>query len=124
MCAVTFDASDMQQSGMKHVLFGLVFFSSSDDGNFFIWDRHSGIIHSVFQADELIVNCVQPHPYICMLATSGIDHEVRLWSPQSPEKPAVRRTTVVDSIVHDNQTHMQIDPFDSIAPDQAICRAS
>uniref|UniRef100_A0A182P8N9 WD and tetratricopeptide repeats protein 1 n=1 Tax=Anopheles epiroticus TaxID=199890 RepID=A0A182P8N9_9DIPT len=98
--------------------------AGSDDGNFFIWDRHSGIIHSVFQADELIVNCVQPHPYMCLLATSGIDHEVRLWSPQSPEKPPVRRTTVVDNIVHDNQTHMQIDPFDSIAPDQAICRAS
>uniref|UniRef100_A0A182JVP5 WD and tetratricopeptide repeats protein 1 n=1 Tax=Anopheles christyi TaxID=43041 RepID=A0A182JVP5_9DIPT len=98
--------------------------AGSDDGNFFIWDRHTGIIHSVFQADELIVNCVQPHPYICMLATSGIDHEVRLWSPQSPEKPVGRRMTVVDNVVHDNQTHMQIDPFDSIAPDQAICRAS
>uniref|UniRef100_A0A182VY85 WD and tetratricopeptide repeats protein 1 n=1 Tax=Anopheles minimus TaxID=112268 RepID=A0A182VY85_9DIPT len=98
--------------------------AGSDDGNFFIWDRHSGIIHSIFQADELIVNCVQPHPFTCMLATSGIDHEVRLWSPQSPEKPALRRLQNVDSVVDDNQTHMQIDPFDSIAPDQAICRAS
>ncbi|XP_049280801.1 WD and tetratricopeptide repeats protein 1 [Anopheles funestus] len=98
--------------------------AGSDDGNFFIWDRHSGIIHSIFQADELIVNCVQPHPFICMLATSGIDHEVRLWSPQSPEKPALRRVLNVDNVVDDNQTHMQIDPFDSIAPDQAICRAS
>uniref|UniRef100_A0A182R0J6 WD and tetratricopeptide repeats protein 1 n=1 Tax=Anopheles farauti TaxID=69004 RepID=A0A182R0J6_9DIPT len=98
--------------------------AGSDDGNFFIWDRHSGIIHSIYSADELIVNCVQPHPYICMLATSGIDHEVRLWSPQSPEKPSIRRVCNIDSVVHDNQTHMQMDPFDPMTADQAICRAS
>uniref|UniRef100_A0A182NSR3 WD and tetratricopeptide repeats protein 1 n=1 Tax=Anopheles dirus TaxID=7168 RepID=A0A182NSR3_9DIPT len=99
--------------------------AGSDDGNFFIWERHSGIIRSIYSADELIVNCVQPHPYICMLATSGIDHEVRLWSPQpTPEKRLERRLDSVDTIVSENQSHMQLDPFEPIAPDQAICRAS
>lgn len=56
---------------------------SSDDGNFFIWNRKTNLIVDIFHADEAIVNCVQAHPNICMLATSGIDHEVRLWSPQS-----------------------------------------
>ncbi|XP_052865980.1 WD and tetratricopeptide repeats protein 1 [Anopheles cruzii] len=100
--------------------------AGSDDGNFFVWDRKSGIIHSIYHADELIVNCVQPHPHICLLATSGIDHEVRLWSPQSPEKAlsSVRRIKPIATVVLENQTRMQSDPFDSIAPDQAICRTS
>lgn len=99
--------------------------SSSDDGNFFIWDRDSGMICSIFQADELIVNCVQPHPYVCLLATSGIDHEVRLWSPQPCEKVTVKhRVDVVEGTVNENQNRMQSDPFDTLAPDQAMCRAS
>ncbi|XP_055605360.1 WD and tetratricopeptide repeats protein 1-like [Uranotaenia lowii] len=99
--------------------------AGSDDGNFFIWERDSGMIASIYQADELIVNCVQPHPYICMLATSGIDYEVRLWSPQSDETiPVKHRVDVVDNTVSENQNRMQSDPFDSLAPDQAMCRAS
>jgi WD40 repeat protein len=61
-------------------------FFSSDDGNFFIWERPTNMISEVFQADKAIVNCVQPHPYCCLLATSGIDHEIRLWSPQPVKK--------------------------------------
>ncbi|XP_055637700.1 WD and tetratricopeptide repeats protein 1 isoform X2 [Toxorhynchites rutilus septentrionalis] len=99
--------------------------AGSDDGNFFIWERDSGMIASIYHADELIVNCVQPHPYICMLATSGIDHEVRLWSPQSIENtPIKHRLDVVEGTVNENQTRMLSDPFDSLAPDQAMCRTS
>lgn len=98
---------------------------SSDDGNFFVWERDSGMISAIYQADELIVNCVQPHPYECLLATSGIDHEVRLWSPQMREEiPVKHRLDVVDGTVNENQNRMQSDPFDSLAPDQAMCRAS
>ncbi|KAF6780022.1 hypothetical protein AHF37_01120, partial [Paragonimus kellicotti] len=32
-------------------------------------------------------NCVQPHPSICLLASSGIDSVVRLWSPKSEDDP-------------------------------------
>lgn len=99
--------------------------AGSDDGNFFIWERDSGMISAIYQADELIVNCVQPHPYECLLATSGIDHEVRLWSPQPFEKvPVKHRLDVVDGTVNENQNRMQSDPFDTLAPDQAMCRAS
>lgn len=99
--------------------------AGSDDGNFFIWERDSGMIASIYQADELIVNCVQPHPHLCMLATSGIDHEVRLWSPQSSENvPAKHRVDVFEDTVTANQNRMQSDPFDTIAPDQNMCRTS
>lgn len=99
--------------------------AGSDDGNFFIWERDSGMVSSIYQADELIVNCVQPHPYICMLATSGIDHEVRLWSPQSFKNlPRTRRIDEVEDKVNENQNRMQSDPFDPLAPEPAICRPS
>ena len=100
------------------------FFSfSSDDGNFFIWERATNAIVSVFQADESIVNCVQPHPRVCLLATSGIDHEIRLWSPQEEPK---NRTKVedIDKLIKENQDRMQSDPFDLNGADPAVCRAS
>ncbi|XP_058840274.1 WD and tetratricopeptide repeats protein 1 [Topomyia yanbarensis] len=98
--------------------------AGSDDGNFFIWERDSGMIASIYQADELIVNSVQPHPFVCLLATSGIDHEVRLWSPQAFESRLKHRIDEVVGTVNENQNRMQSDPFDSLAPDQAMCRAS
>ena len=57
--------------------------AGSDDGNLFIWDRWSTNLVKVLHADDNIVNCVQAHPSTCLLATSGIDPVVRLWSPQS-----------------------------------------
>ena len=35
--------------------------------------------------DRHVVNCVQPHPTDPILATSGIDYDVKLWSPTAAE---------------------------------------
>lgn len=51
-------------------------------GSFFIWDRLTTNIIRILKGDESIVNCLQPHPSQCLLATSGIEPIVRLWSPQ------------------------------------------
>jgi WD40 repeat protein len=56
--------------------------AGSDDGKFFCWDKSSGNIVRVMKGDESIVNCLQSHPTSCVLATSGIDHVVRIWAPQ------------------------------------------
>lgn len=55
--------------------------SGSDCGHVFIWDRYTGEIVMLLTADSHVVNCVQPHPSRPILATSGIDHNVKLWSP-------------------------------------------
>lgn len=55
--------------------------AGSDDGSFFIWDRDTTNIIRVLRGDDRIVNCLQPHPSTCLLATSGIDPVIRLWSP-------------------------------------------
>ncbi|XP_058129120.1 WD and tetratricopeptide repeats protein 1-like [Anopheles ziemanni] len=98
--------------------------AGSDDGRFYVWDRHSGLVTASYKADELIVNCVQPHPYVCLLATSGIDNEIRLWTPKSPEGKFERKEKHLDACVSENQTRMKADPFEEMTPGQAICRAS
>lgn len=60
--------------------------SGSDDGSFFIWEKETTNLVRILQGDESIVNCLQPHPNYCFLATSGIDPVVRLWNP----RPEVR----------------------------------
>lgn len=57
--------------------------AGSDDGSFFIWEKSTTNIVRVLRGDESIVNCLQPHPSYCLLATSGIDPVVRLWSPRA-----------------------------------------
>lgn len=86
--------------------------SGSDCGHIFIWDRHTAEHLMLLEADNHVVNCLQPHPYdpseslskparnllpitpphslfpySCpVLASSGIDYNIKIWSPleQSP----------------------------------------
>ncbi|KAM4601906.1 DDB1- and CUL4-associated factor 6-like [Polymixia lowei] len=55
--------------------------SGSDCGHIFIWDRRSGEHVMLLEADNHVVNCLQPHPYEPLLATSGIDYNIKIWSP-------------------------------------------
>lgn len=55
--------------------------SGSDCGHVFVWDRHTAELQMLLQADQHVVNCLQPHPTFPILATSGIDHDVKLWAP-------------------------------------------
>lgn len=97
---------------------------SSDDGNFFIWERTTGMITNVCKADSAIVNCVQPNPYTCLLATSGIDHEVLLWSPKPDQNNEAKHTLDSTSkIAVENQNRMQQDAFD-MTGSGTICRSS
>jgi len=61
--------------------FGNYIIAGSDDGSFFIWDRKTTNIVKVLKGDESIVNCLQPHPTTCLIASSGIEQVVRLWAP-------------------------------------------
>ncbi|KAJ6648158.1 WD and tetratricopeptide repeats protein 1, partial [Pseudolycoriella hygida] len=95
--------------------------AGSDDGHFFIWERPSNMITSIYKADMTIVNCVQPHPFICLMATSGLDNEIRLWSPQAEDDSLAKyRVHYFDNAVSSNQTRMQTETFETYP----ICRAS
>lgn len=46
-----------------------------------MWERKTQTIVNALVGDVSIVNCLQPHPTSCLIASSGIDPVVRLWSP-------------------------------------------
>ncbi|XP_017752740.1 PREDICTED: WD and tetratricopeptide repeats protein 1 isoform X2 [Eufriesea mexicana] len=87
--------------------------AGSDDGSFFIWDRNTTNIVRVLRGDERIVNCLQPHPTTCLLATSGIDPVVRLWSPL-PEDGSINEREIqnLEGAASANQIRMKSDPFE------------
>ena len=57
--------------------------AGSDDGNFYMWERKTLNLRGVYKADKAIVNCVQPHPSLPLIATSGIYHEISMLNPRS-----------------------------------------
>ncbi|XP_048961708.1 WD and tetratricopeptide repeats protein 1 isoform X6 [Canis lupus dingo] len=87
--------------------------SGSDDGSFFIWEKETTNLVRVLQGDESIVNCLQPHPSYCFLATSGIDPVVRLWNPR-PESEDLTGRVVEDmeGASQANQRRMNADPLE------------
>ncbi|KAL4233161.1 DDB1- and CUL4-associated factor 6 [Mactra antiquata] len=58
--------------------------SGSDCGHVFIWDRYTAEVVMLLEADKHVVNCIQPHPVDPILATSGIDYDIKLWTPLLP----------------------------------------
>lgn len=55
--------------------------SGSDCGHIFIWNKHTGRLVNVLQGDKHVVNCIQPHPTLNVIATSGIDYDIKMWAP-------------------------------------------
>ncbi|XP_065351883.1 DDB1- and CUL4-associated factor 6-like [Cloeon dipterum] len=57
--------------------------SGSDCGHVFVWDKNTAELVMLMEADKHVVNSLQPHPYLPLLATSGIDHDIKLWAPMA-----------------------------------------
>ncbi|KAK5732962.1 hypothetical protein LTR17_010095 [Elasticomyces elasticus] len=64
--------------------------SGSDDGNLFIWDRVTGELVNILEGDGEVVNVVQSHPYETCLAVSGIDHTIKIFSPDGRARERAR----------------------------------
>jgi len=64
--------------------------SGSDDGNLFIWDRKTTQLVNILEGDGEVVNVAQGHPYETMLAVSGIDHTIKIFSPDARAREAAR----------------------------------
>ncbi|KAI0774275.1 WD40 repeat-like protein [Fomes fomentarius] len=57
--------------------------SGSDDGNWFMWEKDTGRLHDILEGDGTVVNVIEGHPYLPLVAVSGIDHTVKLFAPTS-----------------------------------------
>ncbi|XP_058802329.1 DDB1- and CUL4-associated factor 8-like isoform X2 [Phymastichus coffea] len=65
--------------------------SGSDCGNIFIWDKKTEAIVQWMAGDEQgIVNALEPHPHIPVLATSGLDYDVKIWIPSREKTPDIK----------------------------------
>ncbi|KAL5236457.1 hypothetical protein ACI65C_003867 [Semiaphis heraclei] len=88
--------------------------AGSDDGLFFIWEKNTENNLLILKGDSSIVNCIQPHPTEFLLATSGIDNEVKLWSPLPDDVDntcVIKQYTTTATL---NQRRMMADPFEVI----------
>ncbi|XP_065202390.1 WD and tetratricopeptide repeats protein 1 isoform X2 [Planococcus citri] len=109
--------------------------AGSDDGSIFFWDRFTENNIRILKGDSSIVNCLQPHPYYCLLASSGIEPVVRIWTPK-PEDGKVNEKVVrdLDLAAEKNHKRMKKDDLDvmfisnsgssSEESSQLECRAS
>ncbi|KAH9495219.1 DDB1- and CUL4-associated factor 8 [Bulinus truncatus] len=60
--------------------------SGSDCGYIYFWDKETEAIINFQEGDDAgVVNVLEPHPTLPFLATSGLDHDVKLWMPYEPD---------------------------------------
>uniref|UniRef100_A0A672ZSM5 Ddb1 and cul4 associated factor 6 n=1 Tax=Sphaeramia orbicularis TaxID=375764 RepID=A0A672ZSM5_9TELE len=79
--------------------------SGSDCGHIFIWDRHTAEHLMLLEADNHVVNCLQPHPYDPILASSGIDYDIKIWSPLE-KSPSFNRV-LADEVITRNELMLE-----------------
>ncbi|CAI6337756.1 unnamed protein product [Periconia digitata] len=65
--------------------------SGSDCGHLFIWDRKSAQLVNILEGDGEVVNVIQGHPYEPVMAVSGIDHTIKIFSPDANEQQKARK---------------------------------
>ncbi|XP_043580889.1 DDB1- and CUL4-associated factor 8-like isoform X1 [Bombus pyrosoma] len=97
--------------------------SGSDCGNIFIWDKNTEAIVNWMPGDEQgVVNCLEPHPHIPILATSGLDCDVKVWAPSCEDPPSLQKienVPLIEKCVTSNamnraqETTTESDAFDS-----------
>ncbi|KAF9247079.1 WD40 repeat-like protein [Melanogaster broomeanus] len=78
--------------------------SGSDDGNFFIWKKSSGELIDVLEGDDSIVNVIEGHPTLPLVAVSGIDTTIKLFAPGHGPAKYSRYQNVTSIIEHNSRT--------------------
>lgn len=60
--------------------------SGSDGGHLFFWEKSSCQIVQFLEGDRAgNINCLEPHPYLPVMATSGLDREPKIWAPTAKD---------------------------------------
>ncbi|KAK6909578.1 hypothetical protein I203_103599 [Kwoniella mangroviensis CBS 8507] len=77
--------------------------SGSDDGNFFVWDKDSGRLEGIWEGDGSVVNVMEQHPTLPLVAVSGIDNTVKMFAPtHKPISPSFSRMHLTQNIIERN----------------------
>ncbi|CAN0453390.1 unnamed protein product, partial [Laminaria digitata] len=60
--------------------------SGSDCGHIFLWDKKTAKLEMLLSGDNVgAVNCLEPHPFLPVLATSGLSTTAKVWRPTRGE---------------------------------------
>ncbi|GAA5976376.1 hypothetical protein JCM11641_005993 [Rhodosporidiobolus odoratus] len=73
---------------------GSMVVSGSDDGTFFVWNKETSEVEAIFKGDSSVVNVLQPHPRLPILAISGIDETVKLFGPTTDKTASEKQNKV------------------------------
>ncbi|XP_071273570.1 DDB1- and CUL4-associated factor 8 isoform X2 [Agelaius tricolor] len=91
--------------------------SGSDCGHIFLWEKSSCQIVQFMEGDKGgVVNCLEPHPHLPVLATSGLDHDVKIWAPTAEAPTELRGLKEVikkNKVERDEDSLHHTDMFDS-----------
>ncbi|XP_005080123.1 DDB1- and CUL4-associated factor 8 [Mesocricetus auratus] len=91
--------------------------SGSDCGHIFFWEKSSCQIVQFLEADEGgTINCIDPHPYLPVLASSGLDHEVKIWAPtaeSSTNLTGLKNVIKINKMKRDNFSLHHTSLFDN-----------
>lgn len=77
--------------------------SGSDDGNWFMWSKQSGELLGVWEGDGSVVNVVEGHPFLPIVAVSGIDDTIKIFEPTSRSKKSSRMESA-RQIIEENES--------------------
>ncbi|XP_052177016.1 uncharacterized protein LOC127791191 isoform X2 [Diospyros lotus] len=67
--------------------------SGSDCGRIFIWKKKGGELIRVIEADKRVVNCIESPTHTTVLASCGIETDIKVWTPK-----ALHRATLPTNI--------------------------
>lgn len=59
--------------------------SGSDCGHLFIWKKKGAQLVRLMAGDRHILNQVEPHPNLPVIASSGIEKNIKVWAPVSSD---------------------------------------
>ncbi|KAJ1309089.1 hypothetical protein OPQ81_004767 [Rhizoctonia solani] len=60
--------------------------SGSDDGKWFMWNKKSGNLMGIWEGDGSVVNVIEGHPFLPIVAVSGIDDTIKIFEPTAQSK--------------------------------------
>ncbi|CAG9761965.1 unnamed protein product [Ceutorhynchus assimilis] len=64
--------------------------SGSDCSHVFFWEKQTeAIVQFLLADDNGVVNCLEAHPELPFLASSGLDWDIKLWVPSCEEEPSM-----------------------------------
>ncbi|WCJ41117.1 DDB1- and CUL4-associated factor 8 [Euphorbia peplus] len=89
--------------------------SGSDCGHIFIWKKRGGKLVRLMSGDRHVVNQLEPHPYMPMLATCGIEKNVKIWVPIPSETPGLPND--VEKIIELNRQRREDRSQVTLTPD-------